>query len=124
MDTKTFLKVLEAEKEKLEVELLRLGERDVANPNHWVLKPSTLDIMESDLNEVADRVEDTNIDQIVLDELDMRYRLVLHALGKIGLGTYGFCEVEHAPIEEDRLGANPAARTCKAHMGQENTLTL
>ena len=38
------------------------------------------------------------------------------ALGKIENGTYGICEVSGEPIEADRLEANPAARTNKAHM--------
>jgi RNA polymerase-binding transcription factor DksA len=47
---------------------------------------------------------------------------VVHALGKIEAGTYGVCEVSGMDIEEDRLEANPAARTCKAHMAEEATL--
>ena len=39
------------------------------------------------------------------------------ALEKIEKGTYGICETGGEKIEEDRLEANPSARTCKAHMG-------
>ncbi|MCA9353454.1 TraR/DksA C4-type zinc finger protein [Candidatus Nomurabacteria bacterium] len=38
------------------------------------------------------------------------------ALKRIENGTYGTCSVCGEKIEEDRLGANPAADTCKAHM--------
>jgi Tfp pilus assembly PilM family ATPase len=43
---------------------------------------------------------------------------VMTALTKIEEGTYGTCEVSGDEIETDRLEANPAARTCKAHMNQ------
>ena len=59
-----------------------------------------------------------HIDSIVLDELEARYRLVLHALKKFDAGTYGVCEESGEQIEEERLDANPAARTCKDHIGQ------
>ena len=40
------------------------------------------------------------------------------ALEKMEKGTYGICEVCNKPIEEDRLEANPAAKTCKEHMNR------
>ena len=47
-------------------------------------------------------------------------RIILHGAvssKKIEDGSYGTCETgnDH-PIEKERLDANPAARTCKAHM--------
>ena len=49
---------------------------------------------------------------------DRRTMLRGGALGgaAIAAGTYGTCEVSGEQIEEDRLEADPAARTCKAHM--------
>ncbi len=37
------------------------------------------------------------------------------ALARIADGTFGTCEVCGQPIAEERLHANPAARTCTAH---------
>jgi len=108
---------LEDEKGKLEAELSQLAVQDPENPGHWTLRGADLDIMEADDNEKADRTEETHIDSIVLDELGARYRLVLHALAKFDAGTYGICEVRGQQIEEERLDANPAAKTCKAHLG-------
>ena len=48
--------------------------------------------------------------------LKVRYNDVKDALHKIETTGYGVCEVCGEKIEEDRLEANPAARTCKAHM--------
>jgi RNA polymerase-binding transcription factor DksA len=41
---------------------------------------------------------------------------VKDALAKIDAGTYGICETSGEPIEEARLRANPAARTCMHHI--------
>jgi len=88
------------------------------------VKVSDIDVLNADENEAADRTEEVHIDSIVLDELETRYRLVRHALRKIETGTYGLCELCSGPIETDRLSANPAARTCKAHLGQEEGIAL
>ncbi len=124
MDTEHFTRKLEAERDKLARELGTLGKESVTEPGQWVRSAPDIDVMEADENEVADRAEEAHIDQIVLDELEMRYRLVVRALEKIENGTYGTCEVCGEDIEEDRLNANPAARTCKAHMSDESSLTL
>jgi RNA polymerase-binding transcription factor DksA len=50
------------------------------------------------------------------DTLEKRLADVENALNKIDGGSYGICEVCGNKIEEDRLEANPAARTCKACM--------
>ena len=52
----------------------------------------------------------------VLAEKDEPSERHLDALERIEKGTYGICEVGNEEIEEDRLNANPAARTCKAHL--------
>jgi RNA polymerase-binding transcription factor DksA len=48
--------------------------------------------------------------------LKARYQDIVLAMEKIDADTYGFCETCGAPVEQDRLNVNPAARTCKAHM--------
>jgi RNA polymerase-binding transcription factor DksA len=121
-DISHYKKILEEDRDKLTIELNGLGVTDPSTPGDWDVKVPSLDVSNADENEFADRAEEQHIDSIVLDELEIRYRNVCHALKKIDAGTYGICEVSGQPIEEDRLEANPAARTCKAHMGEEGTL--
>jgi len=122
IDTASYKVTLEKEREKLEEELNRLGAKDATTQGNWDVKQADLDIMDADQNESADRIEEMHINAIVLTELETRYRDVVHALEKIGAGTYGICEISGVPIEEDRLVANPAARTCKMHMEQGDQL--
>jgi RNA polymerase-binding transcription factor DksA len=123
-DPAYYKKRLEEERDALLIELERIAFPDPENPENWVLKVPDMDIMEADQNEAADRTEEIHIDSIVLDELEGRYRLILHALRKFDTGTYGICEESGVPIEEDRLDANPAARTCKKHLGATDERAL
>ncbi len=123
-DPEYYKKRLEDERDTLLQELERIAVPDPENPENWILKAPDLDIMEADQNEAADRTEEVHIDSIVLDELEGRYRLILHALRKFETGTYGICEESGAPIEEDRLDANPAARTCKKHLSATDDRAL
>jgi RNA polymerase-binding transcription factor DksA len=65
---------------------------------------------------MADRTEDYGERSAITETLDQRLDDINNALQKIVSGNYGICEVCGNPIEEDRLEANPAARTCKACM--------
>lgn len=89
----------------------------------WVAKPESSG-GEADDNVAADLVEDWNERRATLSDLETRYQNIKRALKKIEDGTFGICEVSGAPIEADRLEANPAARTCKAHLDQEQDLPL
>jgi len=111
-----YQKRLKEELSKLTAELEQIAVRDPENDERWLLRKPNIEVDNADGNEAADRTEEIHIDSIVLDELDARYRLVLHALRKFDGGTYGNCEECGAAIEEDRLDANPAARTCKEHI--------
>jgi len=118
-DYTKYKKVLETEFENLEKELSKLGVQNIDDPSSWDVKNPEMDIMGADENEVADRSEEIQIDSIILNELTIRYNNVVRALRKIEDGTYGMCEIDNKPIEEDRLLANPAARTCMEHVEQE-----
>ncbi len=122
MDTSRFKVMLERAKGQLELELDRLGSRNPQRAGDWDVRMPDIDTMSADENENADRSEELQIDSIVLDELEARYRNILRALKKIEDGTYGICEISGEPIEEDRLEANPAARTSKAHLSEEDGL--
>lgn len=122
IDTVKYKAMLEKAKGQLESELDRLGNRNPRRAEDWDVRMPNIDTMSADENESADRSEAMQIDSIVLDELEARYRNILRALKKIEDGTYGICEVSGEQIEEDRLEANPAARTTKAHIREEDSL--
>ncbi len=110
-----FKKRLEDEKKLLEGELKSLGVQDERAPGGW---DAVADIDESatEPDEVADRIEELEGNEAEIKELTEQRSLIEAALKKIEEGTYGTCEVSGEEIEEDRLEANPSARTCKAHM--------
>lgn len=120
----------EAHKAKLEQmlaalteELKAIGIHDPKNPANWTEKANDLDAVSADPNEVADRTEEWDERRATLSVLETRYNNINRALEKIEAGTYGICEVIGEQIEEARLDANPAARTCEAHMEEESKLT-
>lgn len=118
-DILKYKNLLEEEYSKLGKELEKIGEQNKKDPSEWAVKAPDMDISQADENEVGDRSEENQIDSIILDELSVRYNNVALALKKIEKGTYGLCEIDGKQIEEQRLEANPAARTCKEHIGQE-----
>ena len=124
MDTKRFKERLEEELSLLTKELKSIGQRNPNNPNDWEAKPQDGETNEADANLVADRVEGLSENTAILADLENRYNNVRRALEKIEKGTYGICEISGEKIEEDRLEANPAARTSKAHMEEEGSLPL
>ncbi|HZS43254.1 MAG TPA: TraR/DksA C4-type zinc finger protein [Candidatus Paceibacterota bacterium] len=116
MDINFFKSKLESEKQTLLSELKGLSRQDPDNPNDWQPAAENLDILTSDRNEVADKIGNIEGDAAILRELEPQLNDINLALDKIEKGTYGKCEVCQAEIEADRLKANPAARTCKAHL--------
>lgn len=107
---------------------VRTDLEQIAIENHttgdWEVRPDTSVQDEADDNALADNAEDADRRLATLTELETRYRNITRALEKISAGTYGICELSGEPIEDDRLAANPAARTCKAHMNEESQLPL
>ena len=116
IDTKYFKDKLLKELERLEKELSDVGRKNPDNPADWEAKPSEEEVIPADENVLADRMEDYTENNALVNQLEPRLRDVRSALDKIEKGTYGLCEVSGEEIEGDRLEANPAARTCKAHM--------
>lgn len=90
----------------------------------WMIRTDNIDQTETDENSQADAAEEADERVSVLAELENQYRIIVHALKKIEAGTYGICEISGEPIEEGRLHANPAARTCIHHMESEYELPL
>ncbi|OGG44071.1 hypothetical protein A2841_02060 [Candidatus Kaiserbacteria bacterium RIFCSPHIGHO2_01_FULL_48_10] len=115
-EQKKFEEKLLAEKKLLETELAGLGARNPANPSDWMPAKPAGEEFGPDRNDNADIFEEMQDKNAALNELEGRLNTVILALQKIEEGTYGVCEVSGEDIELDRLSANPAARTCKAHM--------
>ncbi len=115
IDTTNAKNLLTEEKNKLEAELLTLGRRNPSNPADWEALPQGTG-QEADPSDAADLIEGYEENTAILKDLEIRYNEVLAALARIDSGSYGTCEVSGEEIEEDRLAADPAARTCKEHM--------
>jgi len=123
IDTKHFKAKLEEELAVVEKELAQVGHINPTNPADWEPTPAKMDIDQADANERSDAVEEYETNTGVLKELEIRFNNIKLALKKIEDGTYGICEISGEPIEAERLEANPAARTNKAHMEEEGTLS-
>ena len=116
MDTEYFKEKLEEELLLVEKELNDIGRKNPDNKFDWEAEPADMNVDSADSNETADNIEEYEGNTAVLKELEIRYNDIKNALAKIEKGTYGVCEISGEPIEEERLIANPAARTCKKHM--------
>lgn len=118
-DTTKFKTKLEEEKTRLENELATVGRRNPNNPADWEATQGETNMDTADRDEIADGIEQYEEHSAILKELEARYNNVLGALKRIDDGTYGVCAIGGEQIEQDRLEANPAATTCKAHMEEE-----
>ncbi len=120
INIKNLKEKLEEEKKVLHDELKNLGVEVSHDSEEWEATPvvSETSVQESDDNDLADHFEDFEERSAELTELKARMKDVLRALKNIENDTYGVCETGGEKIEEDRLEANPAARTCKTHMDQ------
>lgn len=113
-DTNTYKVRLEEELAKLEAEMATIARQNAAHPQEW--EAVDAEDGDPDPNVQANKLETFAENASLLEDLQPRYDDVKDALGRIEAGTYGVCEVGGEEIEEDRLEADPAARTCKAHL--------
>lgn len=118
-DTNTYKQKLEEELKTLEKELQSVGRRNPENPADWEATPADLDISPADESELSDAMEEFEENTAILKQLEIRYNEVKEALSRIEAHTYGTCEISGEPIEEERLMANPAARTCIKHKEEQ-----
>ena len=114
MNTEYFKEKLLEEKAILQEELEAIA---LWNPTteEWDVVPEHSDDT-SDENDNADRFEGFEERTAMVKALGARMKDIVDALKKIEGDNYGICEISGEPIEEDRLNANPAARTSKKHM--------
>ncbi len=114
MDTTKYKNKLEKELKLVEEELNEVGRKNPNNKN-WEATEVALDSDEADENEVADKMEGFSENSAIVEQLKKQYDEIKIALEKIKNGTYGICEVGGEQIPENRLWANPSARTCIEH---------
>ncbi len=119
INTQKYKGKLEEELEVVEGELSKVGVQDPNNPSNWVPKMPEENISTADKNDVADTIDDVQTNNAIVNDLEVRYNNIKLALDKIEKGTYGICEVEEKEISEERLDANPSARTCKEHLKED-----
>ena len=105
------------EQSKLQEELTNIGTFN-AEISQWEAVPTEQDGPEADVVDLADRVEEYESRSEMVKTLSKRLTDIEDALKKIPLGNYGICEISGEKIEEARLEANPAARTCKFHINE------
>lgn len=119
IDTNFLKEKLIEDKKRLETELSTIAHHkgETTGAESWeaiaTIKDESID---ADPNEVADKIEEFETNQAIAGSLKEELNEVIQALEKIEAGSYGICEIGGEKIEQDRLKANPAARTCKAHM--------
>lgn len=118
MNTDKFKNKLEEEKLKLEEELATIGRKNPDNPDDWEATPGDINQRSADMNKLASNIEEFETHTAILKQLEKQLLDVNAALKKIEAGKYGFCEESGEEISQDRLNANPAARTCLEHMGK------
>lgn len=116
MQTTVYKERLEKEKQVLEERMGSVGRRNPAVPGDFEPVPTERGAA-ADLVDQADVTVSREENTAILSDLEARYDAVLAALEHIEKGTYGVCAVGNEPIEPARLDADPAAATCKVHMG-------
>lgn len=118
----SFKNRLLTEKAEVEESLKEVGVRNPQNPSDWVATPGDMPEINADANELSDKFEEYGQNQGLVNNLEVRLANITRALEKIENQEYGICEISSTLIELDRLEANPAARTCKAHMEEGDSL--
>jgi len=120
MNTQEMKERLEGERVVLEAELATVGTKNEAVPGDWTPKQDVMDVGQSD--EIADSIENFEANTAIVKELEIQLGNVKRALDRIESGTYGVCEISGGKIEDERLRANPSARTCMKHLAEESGL--
>ena len=118
IDVTTYKERLTEDLRVITSELQELGIHNPQVKEDWIALPEDSD-EEADENLVADKAEEWLERTATLSALETSYNNIVRALQRIEEGTYGICEISGEEIEEERLDADPSARTCKAHMDEE-----
>lgn len=115
-DLEHFEAKLLKEKALLQEELGGISKVDPHNPGNYQATVENMEVDTADENEVADKLEELEDNEAIVEQLEKQLHEVDAALEKIKNGTYGVCEISGEEIEKERLEANPSARTSLKHM--------
>ncbi|MEK7586539.1 MAG: TraR/DksA C4-type zinc finger protein [Patescibacteria group bacterium] len=107
---------LEEERAILEEELSGIATKDPKNPENWQAKSGDTSEIEF-RDDVAERLEELEDREAETLPFESRLNELKQALEPMSAGTYGICNICGQEIEVERLTANPAALTCKTHLG-------
>lgn len=124
MNTEHFKTRLEDEQKAVEAQLATVGRKNPDRAGDWEATAGGFDADPAEAEEEAQKFQEEDNNEHIVDALEKRLAEVKRALGKIVEGAYGMCEISGEHIEEDRLDANPAARTCKKHLDEEAKLSV
>jgi len=117
-DTTPFKRKLLAEKDTLEVELATVARKSPSHVGDWEPVPEAREDIPASRDDTADKLESFEENVAITRQLEARLAEVRDALERVENGNYGRCTVCGKEIESERLHANPAAQTCKAHLAK------
>ncbi len=117
IDIQHFKDLLSDELSKLNSELEASGSKDESTGTAWSAVQND-DQDTADREEVAGNMEVFENKENIISILEVQKNNVVIALDKIEHGTYGVCEIDGKEIENERLEANPSAKTCIACMNK------
>ena len=118
INTEHFKELLAKELALLEGELSTIGRKNPTEKGDWETLGTEIGADKAEEGDVADSIEEFDNNNAVLNQLEVQLKEVKGAIERISEGTYGVCEVCGEEIEQDRLEANPSAKTCKQHMNE------
>ncbi len=114
IDTTLYKTLLETERDEILSDLKGVASLDTLTGEFSAVSDTAE--TEPDELDLDNRNEEYEVDSAVSDALAPGLKEIENALQKIQNGTYGNCETCDQPISEERLMANPSARTCTVHM--------
>lgn len=116
LDKKKIKEKLEKERDLLIDQMKDIGKLNT-DTGEWDAIPEAVDRAEADQNDMADRFEEFEERSSMIRVLQTRLQNIMKAIKGISQQSFGKCEVCKKDIEMARMDANPAARTCKKHLG-------
>lgn len=116
IDIQKYKAKLIEEKDTIESELQSVGVKSNTNVSDWDPTLTEAGESQADRTEVADAIENYEENTAMVSELETRLLEINNALSIIDTDDYAKCAVCGNQIEENRLDANPAAKTCIAHL--------
>ena len=109
MNTSKYKTILEQELKRIEDELNSIAVKN----GTWEAKQTEVGEDTADKLDVAESIENYELNESVVSELEKQREDIVLALDKIANDEYGICEICGQTIEEEKLDADPSTKTCK-----------